>query len=363
MFEKEVYINRRRNLMSSVKSGILLFLGNSEVGFNYLANTYRYRQDSSFLYFFGLDEPDLAAVIDVESGEEILFGNDIDLDDIIWMGPQPAMTLKAEKVGITKVQPFSELEKYLKNAAKTNRVIHYLPPYRDSNKILLNSILGIEFDQLKEKASVELIKGVVALREIKEKCEIEEMDNAANIGYTMHFTAMKMAALGMVEQELVGIMEGISISSGTMPSFPIILSQNGETLHNHMHHQILTEGRLLMIDAGAENNAHYASDFTRTLPASGKFSTRQKDIYTIVSVANNLAIDMIKPGISYKTVHLAAMRVIAQGLKNIGLMKGDVDEAVAAGAPALFMPHGLGHQLGLDVHDMENLGEKLCGIQ
>ena len=361
MFEKEVYIKRRRNLQSSVKSGILLFLGNSEVGFNYPSNTYRFRQDSSFLYFFGLDEPDLAAVIDVESGEEIIFGNDVSLDDIIWMGPQPAMKDKAEKAGVTKVLPFSDLEKYVKKAAKSGRTVHYLPPYRDSNKILLNRLLGVNFCELGERASVDFIKGAVALREIKEWCEIEEMDNAANIGYTMHYTAMKMARAGMVEQELVGIMEGISISNGTMPSFPIILSQNGETLHNHTHHQILTGGRLLVIDAGAENNAHYASDFTRTLPSGGKFTDRQKDIYTIVATANNLAFSMIKPGLSYKTVHLAAVRVLAQGLKNIGLMKGDIDEAVAAGAPALFMPHGLGHQLGLDVHDMEDLGEIYVG--
>ncbi|MFA6335398.1 MAG: aminopeptidase P family protein [Bacteroidales bacterium] len=361
MFKKEVYIKRRQNLLSSVRSGILLFLGNSEVGFNYPSNTYRFRQDSSFLYFFGLDEPDLAAIIDVESGEEIIFGNDVSLDDIIWMGPQPAMKDKAEEVGVRKVQPFSGLEKYVKKAANSGRTVHYLPPYRDSNKILLNSLLGVEFGQLGERASVEFIKGVIALREVKESCEIAEMDLASNIGYAMHYTAMKMAKTGMVEQELVGIMEGISISSGTMPSFPIILSQNGETLHNHTHHQVLTKGRLLVIDAGAENNAHYASDFTRTLPAWGKFTARQKDIYTIVATANNLALSMIKPGISYTSVHLAASRIMAQGFKNIGLMKGDVDEAVAAGAVALFMPHGLGHQLGLDVHDMEDLGENYVG--
>ncbi len=361
MFNKEVYVNRRKALLKSVKSGIILFLGNSEVGFNYPSNTYRYRQDSSFLYFFGLDEPDLAAIIDAESGEEIIFGNDVSLDDIIWMGPQPAIRDKAESVGVFKTLPFDELEKYVEKAAKTGRKVHYLPPYRDSNKIQLNRMLGIEFDKLKENASVEMIKGVVALREIKEVCEIEQMDLAANIGYAMHYTAMKMAKPGIVEQELVGIMEGISISNGTMPSFPIILSQNGETLHNHTHHQILTKGRLLVIDAGAENNSHYASDFTRTLPVGGKFTERQKDIYSIVSAANNLALSMIKPGITYSSVHRAAYRIMAQGFKNIGLMKGDVDEAVAAGAPALFMPHGLGHQLGLDVHDMEDFGENYVG--
>jgi Xaa-Pro aminopeptidase len=211
------------------------------------------------------------------------------------------------------------------------------------------------------EVSESLIKAVVALREIKEQCEIEEMDKAANIGYMMHYTAMKMAKTGMVEQELVGIMEGISISNGTMPSFPIILSQNGETLHNHMHHQILTDGRLLVIDAGAETNSHYASDFTRTIPSGGKFTKRQADIYTIVATANNLAIDMARPGITYREVHLASAKVLAQGLINLGLMKGSADEAVAAGAHALFMPHGLGHQLGLDVHDMEDLGENYVG--
>jgi Xaa-Pro aminopeptidase len=361
MFSSQVYVNRRANLSKSVKSGILLFIGNSEVGMNYPSNTYRFRQDSNFLYFFGLDEPDVAAVIDVESGEEIIFGNDVSIDDIIWMGPQPAMKDKAAAVGVKKVLPHSHLADYIGKAKSDGRKIHYLPPYRDDVKIMINRMLNIDFDAIKTGASEEFIKGVVALRELKEACEIEEMDKAADIGYMMHFTAMKMVKPGIIEQELVGIMEGIAISNGTMPSFPIILSQNGETLHNHSHHQVLTDGRLLVIDAGAETNSHYASDFTRTLPSGGKFTSRQKDIYTIVSTANNLAKDMIKPGITYREVHLAAVRVLAQGLINIGLMKGDTDEAVAAGAHALFMPHGLGHQMGMDVHDMEDLGENFVG--
>ncbi|MDD2425533.1 MAG: aminopeptidase P family protein [Bacteroidales bacterium] len=361
MFNRDVYVNRRNTLKSSVKSGILLFLGNSEVGFNYPSNGYKFRQDSNFLYFFGLDEPDLAAAIDVESGEEIVFGNDVDIDDIIWMGPQPAMKDKAAKVGIEKVYQRDKLTEYIGKAVKGGRKIHYLPPYRDSNRIILNQMLGIPFDGLKSGASAEFIQGVVALREIKSREELAEMDDAANIGYAMHYTAMKMIRTGMVEQELVGVMEGIAQSQGHMSSFPIILSQNGETLHNHSHHQIITDGRLLVIDAGAENNAHYASDFTRTLPCGGKFTTRQSEIYTIVSQANNLAISLVKPGVSYRTVHLAAIRLITQGLKNLGLMKGDIDEAVAAGATALFMPHGLGHQLGMDVHDMEDLGENFVG--
>lgn len=361
MFLKEVYANRRSKLVSGIKSGILLFTGNSELGMNYPSNTYRFRQDSSFLYFFGLDQPDLAAVIDAESGEEIIFGNDVSIDDIIWMGPQPAMADKAAGVGVKKVLPFDQLEAYIAKIKAGGRKIHYLPPYRDATKILLNKMLGISFSDLKQGASEEFIRGVVALREIKESVEIAEMDKAADIGYVMHYTAMKMVKTGIVEQELVGIMEGISISNGTMPSFPIILSQNGETLHNHSHHQILTDGRLLVIDAGAETNMHYASDFTRTLPSGGKFTSMQRDIYTIVSTANNLAIDMIRPGITYREVHLAAGKILAQGLINLGIMKGNADEAVAAGAHALFMPHGLGHQMGLDVHDMEDLGENYVG--
>jgi Xaa-Pro aminopeptidase len=361
MFEKNVYIRRREALMKSMKSGILLLLGNSEVGCNYPSNTYPFRQDSSFLYFFGLDEPDLAAVIDLESGDEIIFGNDVSMDDIIWMGPQPKMSDKALLAGVNKVMTYDSLQNYLLNAAKSGRRIHYLPPYRDANKIYLNSVLGIPFSELKSKASVEFIKAVVALREIKKKEEIREMEEASNIGYTMHYTAMKMLKAGMVEQELVGVMEGIAHSQGPMTSFPTILSQNGETLHNHTHHQVLTNGRLLVIDAGAENKLHYASDFTRTLPVSGKFTQQQRDIYTIVSQANSLAISLVRPGITYMEVHKAAIRLIAQGLKNLGLMKGDIDEAVTQGAVALFMPHGLGHQLGLDVHDMEDLGEDYVG--
>ncbi len=336
-------------------------MGNSEIGMNYISNTYRFRQDSNFLYFFGLDLPDLAGAIDVESGEEIIFGNDVNIDDIIWMGPQPAMNDLAAGVGVKKVMAYDSLSEYLHKAKAGGRIIHYLPPYRGDRVILLHKMLGIELDSVKGMVSEEFIKGVVALREIKEECEIVEMDKAADIGYMMHYTAMKMAKPGMVEQELVGIMEGVAISNGYMPSFPIILSQNGETLHNHTHHQILTDGRLLVIDAGAEISSHYASDFTRTIPSGGKFTSRQKDIYTIVSTANQLAADMTRPGITYREVHLAAAKVLAQGLINLGLMKGDVDEAVAAGAHALFMPHGLGHQMGMDVHDMEDLGENYVG--
>ncbi len=361
MFSKETYISRRARLIEKVNDGIILLLGNSEASANYSGNTYKFRQDSSFLYFFGLDEPDMAALLDVESGEQVLFGNDVDIDDIIWMGPQVSVQEKAEGIGIKRSYPMSQLKEHVAKALSQGRKVHFLPPYRNHNKILLNELLGIPTGALKENASVELIKAIVDLRLVKEACELEEIEKACNIGYAMHYTAMKMARLGMVEQELAGIMAGIAQSQGYMESFPTILSQNGETLHNHRHHQILTEGRMIVIDSGAETNMHYASDFTRTIPSGGKFTQQQKEIYQIVAAANNLAIGLARPGVAYRDVHLAACRIIAQGLTNLGIMKGDVDEAVASGAHALFMPHGLGHNMGLDVHDMEDLGENYVG--
>ena len=361
MFAKEIYINRRNSLMQKMGNGLILLLGNSEASTNYPSNTYKFRQDSSFLYFFGLNEPDLAAILDPQSGEQILFGNNVDIDDIIWMGPQPTIAEKGEKIGISKTEPLSKLADYVNEAKKGGRKVHFLPPYRNYNKIWLNDLLGIPVSSLKAEASLELIKAVVDLRIVKEQCELEEIHKACDIGYQMHFSAMKMAKLGMVEQEIAGMMEGVAHSYGAMTSFPTILSQNGETLHNHSHHQILTDGRLIVIDAGAENNMNYCSDFTRTIPSSGKFTQQQKEIYNIVAAANNLAQSMAKPGITYKEVHLASCRTLAEGLIGLGLMKGNVDEAVAAGAHALFMPHGLGHNMGLDVHDMEDLGQIYVG--
>ena len=361
MFSRNIYVARRQRLIKSVKDGILLFLGNSEAPSNYADNQYIFRQDSTWLYYFGIDQPDMAAVIDVESGQETIFGNDVDIDDIIWMGPQPLVASRAEEVGVAGTAPQSELEKVVKAALAKGRKVHFLPPYRYRNMMLLHSLLGIPFDRLKTEASVEFIKAVVEMRLVKEPCEIQQIDIACNLGYAMHMAATQIMKPGMLEQDIVGVMEGVVISGGYMVSFPTILSQNGETLHNHSHHQILTEGRLTVIDAGAEIASHYCSDFTRTLPSGGRFTQQQKEIYTIVSEANNLALGLARPGISYKDVHLAASRLMLQGLKNLGLVKGDVDEAVAAGAAGLFMPHGLGHNMGLDVHDMENLGENYVG--
>ena len=363
MFSRNIYVARRQRLIKSVGDGILLFLGNSEAPSNYSDNQYIFRQDSTWLYYFGIDQPDMAAVIDVESGQETIFGNDVDIDDIIWMGPQPLVSSRAEEVGVANTAPLADLEKVVKAAVAKGRKVHFLPPYRYRNMILLHSLLGIPFDQMKAAASVEFIKAVVEMRLVKEPCEIQQIDMACNLGYAMHMAATKLMKPGMLEQDLVGVMEGVVISGGYMTSFPTILSQNGETLHNHSHHQIITEGRLTVIDAGAEIASHYCSDFTRTLPCSGRFTEQQKEVYTIVSEANNLALGLARPGISYRDVHLAASRLILQGLKNIGLVKGDVDEAVAAGAAGLFMPHGLGHNMGLDVHDMENLGENYVGYE
>ncbi len=361
MFDKQVYISRRKRLLEQVKDGVILLLGNSEASCNYADNQYQFRQDSSFLYFFGLDKPDMAAVIDANTGEETIFGDDVDIDDIIWMGPQPLIADQAAEVGVEKSAPLERLAEVLSQAQKQGRKIHYLPPHRNHNKILLHRMLGIAIHDLKAGASEELIKAVVALRLIKEPCEIEEIDKACNLGYAMHLTAMKMMRLGMVEQELVGVMEGVCKSGGVMTSFPTILSQRGETLHNHMHDAILTEGNLCVIDAGVEIASHYCSDNTRTLPTGGKFTQKQKDIYNIVLAANDYARDAARPGVTYRDVHLGAAKIIVQGLKNLGLVKGDVDEMVAAGVQGLFMPHGLGHNMGLDVHDMEDLGENYVG--
>lgn len=361
MFDKQVYIQRRLELRKKIKSGIVLLPGNTESPMNYPSNGYRFRQDSNFLYFFGLDMPGMVGVVDIEDGRDCLYGNDFEIDDIIWMGPQPSLRELGERVGVLSTHPLKELGITLSHAIKNGRRVHILPPYRAENMLLLERLLGINQHLINSYASVELIKAVVSLRSIKEECEIEELEKAAVAGYKMHVGAMKMAKPGIKEQEIAGYIEGISIAHGYMPSFPIILSQNGETLHNHDHSQILTEGRLLLVDAGAEAISHYASDNTRTMPVGGKFTQKQKEIYNIVLAANNRAIEIAKPGIPYYDVHMETSRVLVEGLKALGIMKGDVAEAVANGAQALFQPHGLGHMMGLDVHDMEDLGENYVG--
>ena len=361
MFNHETYILRRQKLTQKIQDGIILLLGNVDSPMNYADNSYYFRQDSSFLYLFGLDFQKLAGIIDTDSGEEIIFGDDVEIEDIIWMGPQIALKEKAEKVGITRTEPYKNLQAMVEKAIASGRKIHFLPPYRAENKLLLNELLGISVSKLKAYASLELINAIIGLRSVKDDQEISEIRKACAVGYQMHVAAMKMAKVGVWEQAIAGTIEGIANAGGGMVSFPVILSQNGETLHNHDHSQMLQNGRLLLVDAGAEVGSHYASDYTRTIPVGGKFTQKQREIYEIVLAANNRGRELTKPGSTYLSVHLAAAEVIASGLKALGLMKGNVNEAVKNGAHALFMPHGLGHMLGLDVHDMEDLGQIYVG--
>lgn len=362
MFNPQTYQARRHALRNEIKSGILLFPGNTEAAYNYPANTYHFRQDSAFNYFFGLNQPDLAGVIDIDNDSEILFGNDVDMDDIIWMGPQPSMKERAELVGIHKTMPLGDLDQFIKTALSAGRKVHFLPPYRGETKIYLSNLTGWPIDQLKKEASAELIRGVVKLRSIKSTEEIEIISKMVDVAGLMHTTGMKMAFPGIVEQEIAGTIEGIALAKAGPVSFPVILSINGQTLHNHYHGNTLTEGRMLVIDAGCESEEYLlASDITRTVPVGGKFNHRQKEIYEIVLNANMRAIEAIQPGIPYRDVHMLAATTIAEGLKAIGLMKGDVQEAVAQGAHAMFFPHGLGHMLGMDVHDLESVGENYVG--
>jgi len=361
MFDIKRYVNRRKALHGKGLKGVGLILGNSESAMNYTDNTFHFRQDSSFLYFFGLDFPGLAGVIDFDNGKDYIFGNDVDIEDIIWMGPQVSLKENAAKVGVENTAPFAKLFDFITSAIQQGRKIHFLPPYRGENKMVLEELLGISSLRIQNYSSVDFIKAVISLRSIKDSDEITEIEKACATGYNMHVTAMKMAQPGVWEQKIAGTIEGIAVAGGTMTSFPIILTQHGETLHNHSHAELLKTGNLMLTDAGAESTLHYASDFTRTVPVGGKFTQKQREIYEIVLAANNRGQELTKPGVTYLSVHLAAAEVIAAGLKELGLMKGDVKEAVRNGAHAMFMPHGLGHMMGLDVHDMEDLGQIYVG--
>ena len=375
MFNSDVYVKRRRALVEGMAAGdargIAVFLGNVDAAANYRGNDYKFRQDSNFLYYWGVDEPCFAAVLDIESGEEYLYGNDVDIDDIIWMGPQPSVASKGALVGCASTAPLAEFDKAVASAVAAGRPVHFLPPARYYNQYKLAELTGISAAAVRKvapmdvdggrHASEELVKSVVAQRLVKEQCEIEELDKAAEIGYLMHTEARRGCKPGVLEQEIVGRMEAVTYSKGWGPSFTTILSQNGETLHNHSHHQIITPGRLLVVDAGAESNTHYASDFTRTYPCSGKFTTKQREIYDIVESANEHAYSLTKPGTTYWDVHYATARHLLEGLKELDLVRGDVDEMLPLGISGLFMPHGLGHNMGMDVHDMEDLGENYVG--
>ncbi|MDL2314852.1 aminopeptidase P family protein [Bacteroidales bacterium OttesenSCG-928-C19] len=361
MFTKETYIKRREQLRKDVKSGLIIIQGNSEVKFNYPANTYSFRQDSTFLYFFGLNQPDLIGVLDCETGKDWIFGNDFDIDDIIWMGDLPTIKELGASVGVENTAPLKDLNAVVKDALSKKKPVHFLPPYRGENLIQMSELLGINYSEVTAKASMELIKACVKQRSIKSVEEIAEIEKAVNTAYLMHTTVMKMAMPGRYEYELAGTAEGIALAGGGPVSFPVILSINGQTLHNHYHGNKLSVGRMLVMDAGCENEMNYCSDITRSTPVGGKFDERQRSIYEIVLNANLEAQKHIKAGITYREVHLKACTVLASGLKDLGILKGNVEDIVSNGAHALFMPHGLGHMMGLDVHDMENYGENNVG--
>lgn len=365
MFEKEVYIARRKALTDRLagEKGIVLFLGNVEAPAQYKDNCYKWRQDSNWLYFFGIDEPRFAATIDLESGEETIYADDFSIDDIIWMGPMPSVQSQAEAVGVRKTAPYSAL-----SGAVKGRKVHFLPTSRYYNAMLMGSLLGLDPSEVTSngkkgcaKASRALVDAVISMRLVKEQREIDQIDAACAIGHEMHTTARRGIRPGIVEQEIVGSMEGVTLSKGWGVSFATILTQHGEIFHCHSHDSIVEPGKLMVIDAGAENNMHYASDFTRTYPTSGKFSGKQRDIYQTVYECNELAFGMIRPGVAYRDVHLAVAAHMLDNLGQLGIVSGNPEELAARGIAGLFMPHGLGHNMGLDVHDMEDLGEDLVG--
>jgi Xaa-Pro aminopeptidase len=361
MFDKKIYQQRRAKLGKQVRSGLLLFLSNGESAMNYPANTYHYRQDSTFLYFFGLNFPGLAAVIDLEENRQTVFGNDLDMDDIIWMGPQPSLKSRCAKIGISDARPLAKLDETLREAIRRGRKVHFLPPYRGENALWLEKLLGLRAEIVKNYASAEFVKAVVAQRSLKSAEEVREIEAALGVSAVMYREAMAMAHPGVYEREIAGRIEGIALAGGGQMAFPAIVTVHGETLHNHFHGNILRKGDLLVVDSGAEAESGYASDITRTIPVGGRFNPRQKAVYETVLDMQLHAISMIRPGISYRSVHLKASEILAERLKDMGLMRGSASAAVAAGAHALFFPHGLGHMMGLDVHDMEDLGETYVG--
>ena len=363
MFSIETYVNRRTELKKLVKSGIILLFGNNESPVNYPNNGYYpFRQDSTFRYYFGPERDGLVGVIDIENDSEILIGDDIDIDDIIWYGSVNSVSDLAASCGMKKSAPMKQLQIICNEALKLKRPIHFLPPYRHDNKLQIFDLLGIHPNQQKESASVELIKAVVKMRSTKEQQEIDEIDQACSIGYKMHTTAMRLTKPGLTEKYVGGMVNGVANAYGSMVSFATIFTQHGEIMHGTPSWNKLEDGRLALCDCGAENRNGYCSDNTRTYPVNGKFTQKQLEIYKIVEECHDYALELSKPGIRYYDVHMGVCRLMTERLKELGLMKGDVDEAVKAGAHALFLPHGLGHMMGMDVHDMEGLGQNYVGF-
>ena len=363
MFDKATYVNRRAKLKELVKSGIIILFGNNESPCNFPANGYYpFRQDSSFLYYFGLNRDGLVGVIDIDNDIETLVGNDIDIEDIVWYGSVDSVHDMAESVGVKNTAPMKSLKTICNDAMRQKRRIHFLPPYRHDIKIQIFDLLGVHPVQQKEAASMDLIKAIVKMRSTKEAQEIEELERASVIGYKMHTTAMRITKPGLTEKFVAGQVDGTANSYGAMVSFPTIFSQHGEIMHGSPSMAELESGRLVLCDCGGETINNYCSDHTRTFPVNGKFTQRQLEIYSIVEACHDYALDVAKPGVKYMDVHFAVCRLMTERLKELGLMKGDTDEAVAAGAHAMFLPHGLGHMMGMDVHDMENLDQINVGF-
>lgn len=363
MFDKQTYVNRRAKLKELVKSGIIILFGNNESPCNFPSNGYYpFRQDSSFLYYFGQNRDGLVGVIDIDNNIETLVGNDIDIEDIVWYGSVDSVHDLAEQVGVSNSAPMKTLKTICNDAMRQKRTIHFLPPYRYDIKLQIFDLLGIHPNQQKESASMALINAVVKMRSTKEPQEIEELERAAEIGYMMHTTAMRLTKPGVTEKFVGGQVDGIANSYGAMVSFPTIFSQHGEIMHGNPSMAVLEAGRLALCDAGAETINNYCSDNTRTMPVSGKFTQRQLEIYSIVEACHDYTLKVAKPGVRYMDVHFAVCKLMTDRLKELGLMKGDTEEAVRAGAHAMFLPHGLGHMMGMDVHDMENLDQINVGF-
>jgi Xaa-Pro aminopeptidase len=357
MFSKETYIQRREILKKNFSSGTILLMGNDECGMNYADNTYHFRQDSTFLYYFGINAPGLYAILNLDTGNDIIFGNDYTIDDIVWMGNMPSVASLAEKSGIEKTSETAALKSYLGNQGE----VLFLPPYRPEHQIKLFHLLNIHPEEAAQKASIPLAVAIARQRNIKSEEEIAEIEKAVNTTVLMHKTAMQFTKPGMTEAQVAAKVTEIALVAGGQLSFPVIATINGQTLHNHFHGNTIQEGQLFLLDAGAESPLGYAGDMSSTFPVSRTFTPEQRDIYEVCLHAHNSAIEALKPGVHFRDVHLGAARNIFDGMKSLGFTKGNTDDAVASGAHALFFPCGLGHLMGLDVHDMENLGEQWVG--
>lgn len=359
MFRKETYISRRSLLKKRVGAGILLFLGNDEVGMNYKDNTLRFRQDSTFLYYFGLSFAGLTAIIDIDENREIIFGDELTIDDIVWMGTQPTLKEKSELIGVAETMPSGSVGDYLRRAMEKGRKVHFLPPYRAEHQIKLMDWMGLM--PAAQEASLPFIRAVVDQRNYKSDEEIVEIEKACNITADMHLTAMKMVRPGMKEYEIAGAVEAVAFAAGGDLSFPVIATINGQTLHNHYHGNTVKQGDLFLLDAGAETAMGYAGDMSSTFPVDKKFTPRQREIYDIQVAMHHASVNALRPGITFMEVYDLSAKVMMDALKGLGMVKGNTDDAVREGAHAMFFQCGLGHMMGLDVHDMENMGEVWVG--